>query len=377
MKIAHIINSLDNGGAEAVLVRLVSHKTNDTHVIISLSPPAWYSATLVKSGVEVHHLDGTSPATLVVKLVNLLLRIKPDIVQTWMYRSNVIGGIASNISRIPVVWGIHCTPTDNRFSLQSRAMIHTSGVIARFCPTGIVSCSEKGAGAHERLGYPSSKTLIVHNGFDTDAFTRNEVARCSIRSEFGISEDVFLIGTVARWHCQKDHPNLFEALRILDSRQNKNWKCLLVGTGMNQQNSELQGGLVAANVVDRVILSEARRDVASIMAALDVHVLPSAFGEAFPNVVAEAMACGTPCIVTNVGDSAIMVGDTGWVVSPGAPGELAETIECAIDEQNGAPDLWNARSRGARNRIAMNFTIDHMYLKYRAAWERFLECRAS
>lgn len=372
MKIVHVINSLENGGAEAVLYRLVTHPSEDTHHVISLASPSWYSSALAENGIDVHHLGLNSPlefGSCFLALINLLRKLKPDIVQTWMYRANLVGGLAAKIVGAPTVWGIHCSTFDSRFPFKSRMLVYLSGATAGWLPKRIINCSDRSAIAHQKIGFPRSRTAVVPNGFDTGAFWPNSVARRRVRSEFAIGDDEFLIGTVARWHPQKDHPNLLKALEFLRCEVDASWKCVLVGPGMDASNDALARLLTAAGIAGQVILAGPRLDIADVMPALDLHILPSAFGEAFPNVVAEFMACGTPCIVTDVGDAAFMVADTGWIVPPSAPDRLAELIAAAMKEARSSDNgSWKYRKHQGRQRIIENFAIDVMYRKYRSVW---------
>ena len=373
MNVVHVINSVGNGGAEAVLYRMVMHPSDDEHHVISLAAPSWYSAMLAAKGVDVHYLYMDSVIRVIpsfLELVKLLWRLKPNVIQTWMYRSNLVGGLAAKLVRVPVVWGIHASTLDRRSPLGSRLMVFVSAIACRWVPDRIINCSSVSAKNHEEIGYPRSRTVIVPNGLDTEVFLPNPVARWEVRSSFGIEDDVFLVGMVARWHAQKDHNTLFEALSKLRQRAIRStWKCMLVGTQMDTSNVELLRDMASLGISDQVILAGARSDIERVMCALDVSVLTSAFGEALPNVIAESMACGTPCIVTDVGDLGYLVGDTGWVVPPRSPGSLAECITSAMTEascESGA--FWKERKLAARARIVETFAISTMYRSYSGIW---------
>ena len=247
-------------------------------------------------------------------------------VQTWLCRSNVVGGLAAKMIGVPVVWGIHAATFDRHSSASSRAMVYLSALIARWAPATIISCSAAAALNHQKIGYPKSKIVLAPNGVGTERFRPDSSARTRIRSQLGVEADVFLVGMVARWHPQKDHKTLLAALALL-SRQTgipTAWKCVLVGDEMDDGNRELSRTLTSFGIKERVILAGVRHDIESIMCAIDLNVL-SSLTEAMPNVVVEAMACGAPCVVTDVGDCAVLVGDTGWVVPPRSAERLAES----------------------------------------------------
>jgi glycosyltransferase involved in cell wall biosynthesis len=175
-----------------------------------------------------------------------------------------------------------------------------------------------------------------------------------------------LIGTVGRYDPQKDHANLLQALVLLRSR-NIPLRCVLVGTNLDGENQELLAQIQRLGLEKTVMLLGRRTDIPAVMSALDVHVLPSAYGEAFPNVVAEAMACETPCVVTDVGDAAYIVGDMGWVVPPRNALTLANAIEQALIALKNPAD-WQQRKTAARQRIEQNFSIERMVAQYHAVW---------
>jgi glycosyltransferase involved in cell wall biosynthesis len=171
---------------------------------------------------------------------------------------------------------------------------------------------------------------------------------------------------VARFDPQKDVSNFLEALAALSSAGTR-FACLMVGTGMTTDNVALGLSIKARGLEDHIRLVGRRSDIPAIMNALDLLVLPSAYGEAFPNVVAEAMACGTPVTATDVGDSASIIGNTGWVVPPRDSGALADAIAKALGEL-GDSNACARRQAACRERIVTNFTQDRMVAKYNAIW---------
>jgi glycosyltransferase involved in cell wall biosynthesis len=182
-----------------------------------------------------------------------------------------------------------------------------------------------------------------------------------------MTEDTFILGFVARFDPQKDHANLLCALQLLRHR-GKTFHCVLVGTGMDADNTELQALLRKFGVADVVSLLGRRDDVPAVMSALDVHVL-SSLGEAFPNVLAEAMACGTPCVTTDVGDARYIVGATGWVVPSQNPDALCIGVEQAMHAWGVSHSLWQIRRKAAREHIANNFSIERMASAYADVWK--------
>jgi glycosyltransferase involved in cell wall biosynthesis len=218
--------------------------------------------------------------------------------------------------------------------------------------------------------------IVVANGFDLTTFRPDSVAREEQRKRWGVVEDELLLGMVARWHAQKDHVTLLAAAGELASRIAGRWRLVLVGEGMEHCNASLKKMVQSHGLDGRVILAGCASNVPAVMNAIDIHVLSSRAGEAFPNVVAEAMACGTPSVVTAVGDSAAIVSDTGWVVTAGAAGELARALEDATAAA-GNRAAWATRCEMARERIKRLYDMERMQQGFEQAWHVALKRTAA
>lgn len=371
MKIMHIITGLNDGGAEAVLYRLCRHDRTNEHHVVSLSDFGKYGPMLEAVGVPVTTLNMSSghPSLLAFFcLVRLLRRIRPDVVQTWMYHADFFGGLAARVAvRRSVVWGIHHTTLEPGKS--KRTTIWIAKVLAKlswWVPAKIVVCAQRAMDIHEALGYDRRKMRLIPNGYDLADYRPGLDLEGEFQARLRPTRSIPLIGTVGRFDPQKDHVNLLDALAILRDR-GVLFECVFVGTGLDQSNLQLTESIAQRGLSEQVKLLGRRNDIPQIMDALDLHVLPSAYGEAFPNVVAEAMACGTPCVVTDVGDAAYIVGDTGWVVPPRDATALAKALALAIDEWADESARCERSSR-ARSRISDNFGIDRMVRAYVAVW---------
>jgi glycosyltransferase involved in cell wall biosynthesis len=373
MQVLHIITDFNDGGAQAVLYRFITADRQNTHQVISLMGIGWYGERSIELGFQVHSLDmpkGKITLDGITKLYKLIRKIDPDLIQTWMYHSDLIGStIARLAGKKAIVWGIHNSNLDPaKTALTTRLIARGCAIISGSVPQKIISCSNDGVKIHSELGYQSQKMVVVPNGYDISEFSPQPDLRNALRQQLQIPEDTTLIGTIARWNPQKDHPNLIAALGQLQTRSQLPWHCLLVGSFLDQDNQELGSLLAKYGVENRVTLLGIRSDIAAVMNALDLHVLPSAYGEAFPNVVSEAMACGTPCIVTDVGDAGLIVGDAGWVVPPRDPEQLATAMLTAINEKSN-PTSWKARQAICRARIENNFNLQIMIEKYNHVWK--------
>lgn len=377
MRILHLIAGLSDGGAEAVLYRLCTHDAEDRHVVVSMMGEGKYGPLLYAAGVEVHCLGmprGRVTFRGLRRLWQILRTERPDVVQTWMYHADLVGGLVARLAGVPVVWGIHNTTLEPGRS--SRATIWVARACARLStrvPRRIVACAQAAVRVHAAMGYDAQRMVVVPNGYDLSRFRPNAEFRHLLRAEWGIGDGVPLLGMVARFDPYKDHVNLIDALGML-AAQGLHFELVLVGTGMTPDNVELTQRVAAAGVADRVRLLGPRADVPAIMSALDVHVLSSS-AEAFPNVLAEAMACGTPCVTTDVGDAAQIVGDTGWVVPPRNAHTLATALQSALAAWRDQ-SAWQTRQRACRMRIEDNYAIDAMVRRYRDVWQEASRCAA-
>jgi glycosyltransferase involved in cell wall biosynthesis len=369
LRILHVINSLTLGGAEALLYRIVSRDTTNEHIVISLAGPAWYSARLEDKKIQVHHLGidtvGDSPQGF-LRLAKLVRESGADVVQCWLYRSNLLGGLAAKRAGTPVVWGIHCSSLDPLRPI-SRAVARLGGVVARWVPDFVINCSTRSAEIHRHLGYSAAEGAVVHNGYDSSIWFPDEPTRRKARDALGVDPDDFVIGSIARWDPQKDIPNLLAALRLVRERSIP-FRCLLIGAGLGPDNAAAMELIDQTGCRDIIVPLGPRSDVQDLARALDLHVLASCGAEAFPNVVAESMLSGTPNVVTDVGDAAYMVGESGWVAPPRDPERLADAIAEAFHEWKDAPARWSQRRQDARERIAGNFSFESMVEAYRTVW---------
>lgn len=377
-KIIHIITDLSDGGAEAVLFRLCMASTQFHHVVVSLTDEGKYGSRLRQYGISVYSLhmpnfpNGKLTISGLWRLWKFLRRERPDLVQTWMYHADLVGGVIASLAGIRnIVWGIHHTNLDpNKSKATTIQIAHICARLSAWIPRRIVFCAQVSSQVHVSIGYEAGRIVVIPNGYDLALFNPDPVTGSVLRQGLGFAGGRPLIGMVARFDSQKDHAGLIEAFsRVLKSGYDSD--LALIGNGMNRDNPTLKHWIAAHALSERVHLLGQRDDIPMLMNALDLHVL-SSFGEAFPNVLAEAMACGTPCVTTDVGDAAMIVGDTGWVVPPGDPEAFAGAISHALcDLQN--PERWAMRKAAARARIAREFSLVSMVNAYEQVWQGCLE----
>lgn len=302
-----------------------------------------------------------------MRLTRILRKDKPDVLQTWLYHSDLLGGLAANLAGgIPVLWGIR--QTDVSFEGNSAMTWLTARLCARMSrslPDKIICCSEASRRSHEAIGYAKDKMIVIPNGSDLDAYHPDPRAGISVRQELNIPHDALIIGLVGRFHPQKDHRNFARAAGLLH-RERPHVHFVLCGQGITPENRTLVGWLDAAGVRSYCHLLGNRNDMPRLTAAFDVATL-SSFGEGFPNVISEAMSCEVPCVVTDVGDAAAIVGETGRIVPPRDPVALASALRDMVDLDEGRRRQLGAAARG---RIMENFNLPRIAARYQEVYER-------
>ncbi len=279
-----------------------------------------------------------------------------------------LGGGIARLAGVPrICWGIRNTSLEPGKSSRSTIWIaRINARLSRWVPQAIVCCAERAREVHAALGYAAEKMVVIPNGYDLERFKPDRGARDRLRRDWGVADDLFLIGMVGRFDPQKDHANLISALGEF-KRAGGRFRCVLVGKDLTQDNAAINAWIAEQGLAHHVLLLGQRNDIPAVMNALDVHVLSSS-AEAFPNVLAEAMACGTPCVSTDVGDAALIVGDTGWVVPPRNPQALADGMRAALRAKEQAT-VWATRQLAVRQRVVDNFSLQKMTSAYQGVWQ--------
>jgi glycosyltransferase involved in cell wall biosynthesis len=284
-----------------------------------------------------------------------------------MYHADLIGGIVAKSQAIPCVWSLRNSDlSPQKTSFSTRAVVRLCAFLSLLLPTKIISCAQQAAIVHQKIGYKKNKFITIPNGYNFHQFRVKEADINTLSTSLNLPDTFPILGLVARFDPQKDHHNLIQALKIV-SEQNVQFHCLLVGKDISPNNQKLFSWIEQAGLIERISLLEQRDDIPLIMHRLDIHT-SSSYGEAFPNVLAEAMVCGTPCVTTDVGDAALIVGNTGWVVPPSNSQALANAILTALKEKEENPNAWQTRKQAARQHIVDNFGIERMVAAYNQVW---------
>lgn len=370
--VLHIITGLGTGGAETALLRLSSHASRYRHAVISLIDYGTIGPRLEAAGVPVDALGIHRPLGLLRgpwRLREIVRRTRPAIVQGWMTHGNLVATLASRLARAPVIWSVRQSLPDFKYEKATTvAALWASARVAGRADR-IVYNSSEGARDHERLGYPVSNGCRIPNGFDTNLFAPSAERRRRMREELGVDDETLLIGLIGRLHVQKNQAGFLAAAAAVLGRTNRKLRFLLAGSGTGPDNPALRRLVPNTATADATFFLGDRCDIPDVTNALDLAVNCS-FGEGFPNALGEAMACAVPSIVTDVGDSAWVVGDGGWVI----PADDQKALEDALCTAIALPrEERMALGAAARRRVVESFSLSSVVGQYEHLYADLIE----
>lgn len=369
IKVFHIITGLNTGGAEMMLVRLLEKTNRDRFkpVVVSLIDEGTLGQRIKALDIPVHILKMKpslpNPATIWT-LRKLIKSHQPRLVQGWMYHGNLMALWSVKNRKLPVIWNIRQSLYNLKYEKWMTARIIQLGATLSRHTARIIYNAHIAADQHEAIGYQASKRVILSNGFDVEAFSPSIEARSAVRTELCLPDSVLLIGLIGRYHPMKDHENFLKAASLL-RQSHPDVHFLLAGRGVDEQNDKLTSLINMFNLSKCTHLLGERNDMPRLQAALDIAT-SSSYTEGFPNVVAEAMSCATPCVVTDVGDAARIVGDTGKVVPPKNPEALVEGWRSLIGM---GTEQRQALGQQARQRIVKHYSIEKIRDQYETLYQ--------
>jgi glycosyltransferase involved in cell wall biosynthesis len=378
MKILHIISGLPIGGAEMMLYKLLSVIDWDIFepVVISLTDYGSLGNNIIKLNIPVYKVEinaGFPNPFKVCRFIKLIRKINPELIQGWMYNGNLAALLARWVlpNHVPLLWNIRHTPDDLKKEKRLTARVIRLGARLSTQPDQIIYNSKVSAQKHESIGYSDKHKNFIPNGFNCEQFKPFNDAKSKLRHSLGLKKETLLIGLVARYHIMKDHVTFLHSAGKL----NKTYPeihFVLVGQGVDKNNHLLIKLIEDLKITKNIHLLGKRMDVDEITAGLDIACSSSSWGESFSNAIGEAMACGIPCVVTDVGDSAWIVGETGIVVKPGDRKAFTDAmitlIKISSEERLGLGKL-------ARNRIIKHFSLNLVVKQYEDMYQNLLKLK--
>jgi glycosyltransferase involved in cell wall biosynthesis len=288
-----------------------------------------------------------------LRLVRLIRQLRPTVIQTWLYHGDFFGGLAARCAgRREIVWGIRNTGFVERSSRMTVVIMRACALLSKHVPRVIVCCAQSARASHKKWGYCSPRMRVIPNGFVLPDLSQRRSWRQALRKELGLDLEGIVVGMIARFDPLKNHELFIQAATAL-ARSHREVKFMLVGRNVDDTNPQLMRWIAESGIPERFVLTGQRRDINHCLAAMDVLCLTSTF-EGFPNVVAEGMAMGVPCVVTDAGDARHIVADTGWVVPVKDASQLSDVLGSVVSM---SPALLRQRGELARRRIEQHFSV--------------------
>lgn len=364
MKVLHLINGLCAAGAEVMLFNL-ARKLKERGVeqsLVTLMPGGGLEERFIAEGLEPRDVGMKQGVPSVGALLRLRSEIRTsgaDVVLAWLYHSCWAASLAAP-SGVPVVWGIHHTLTKLSEEKRLTRLLIQGGTWLSRRVAGYVYVSQLSADQHFEVGYPRTNAAVIPNGFDLEGLSPSEKIRHDVRRELGVVESATVFGSAARYHPNKNHVGLVEAFGAV-AQEREDAVLLLAGRGVDSANRELAEAVAASGAASRIRLLGERTDMARLMNGMDFYVSASRWSESFPLVLGEAMATKVPCIATDLGDCAYIVGDIGRVIEADRPealkNALAWALNLGVDDRKRLGEL-------ARRRVGEKFGLDPVADRY-------------
>ncbi|WP_198351043.1 glycosyltransferase [Flavisphingomonas formosensis] len=365
----HVITGLNVGGAETMLARLMESASlvpDLDSCIVSLIAPGTVGRRIAATGTTIHSLGmrgGLPSLAAALRLARLAREERPDLIMGWMHHGAIAASWAAAAmpEAPPVIWNVRHSLSGYRREKPLSRLTLRMGAWLSARPAAIVYNSRTACEQYRAFGYRPKCDLVIPNGFDRHVFAPREPGRRSLLKSFCLPEGAEVIGMVARNHPMKDVGNLIRAFLAVRERRPEA-HLLVVGQGMDEP-SAADARMLRSLPSGSWTLAGHRTDVADWLSGLDILALPSAWGEGFPNIVGEAMACGVPCVATDVGDSAWVVADGGRIVPPADAEALAEAL---VELLGLGAQERRALGQIAAARVTQRFALEAVVHRYAA-----------
>ena len=339
------------------------------HQVVSLCSLGTVGPEIQSAGVRVHALGLRSALQIpivFVRLVRLIRRERPDIVHSWMYHSDLVGGLAAYVAGCErVLWGVRVADIAPEFGVaRSTEWIRRAcAYLSSHLPARIIYVADSARRRHEAVGYNAEKSVVIPNGYAIPPLSKEE-ARERLSGELGVNSKALLVGAAARYDIQKNQLAFVRACALV-ALQVPAARFVMFGRGVDQQNRQLMEAIESTGFRHRFFVLGERRELVGYLAGLDVFCMNSLV-EGFPNVVAEAMSVAVPCVVTDVGDAARLVGDTGQIVPPTNDEALSQAMLSLLRME---PNARMRLGQLARARIESKFSLDTIIRRYEGVYQ--------
>jgi len=367
-RIVILARKLDPGGAERQILNLSRGLYNlgeDVHIVVFYRG-GLYDNEVISHGIPLHFVGKNSRWDLIgfsLRFVKLIRSLNAGTIYSFMDVPNILSvAFKFLIGSTRIVWGIRSSEIEAFRYGPLQCFISQLEKQLCFLPDKIIANSLSGKNYAIKRGFSFEKIEFIHNGVDTETFKFDYIGRLKIRLQWNVPDDFVLIGVVGRIDLMKDHYNFLRSASLISQRQEK-VKFAIIGGGSRESFEKLKNYSVKLGISELIVWSNYRPDIVEVISALDIVVSSSAFGEGFSNAIAEAMSCKRPCVVTDVGDSALIVGALGEVARPRDAQDLADATARMMVRLSSDIQLGEE----CRSRICSVFSIEKMVLKSREA----------
>tara|TARA_B100000780_G_scaffold278112_1_gene250592 strand:+ start:738 stop:1862 length:1125 start_codon:yes stop_codon:yes gene_type:complete len=370
LKLTHVITGLSLGGAENSLYKLVSHLDRQKFdiSIISLKNQGVFGDRFDALGIPVYSCNfsvGVGGLLAPFKLVRFLLKLRPDIVQTWLYHADLIAGIAAKLIGVKcIIWSIRTTDL-KQGSWLTAVIRKVCALVSRVIPSKIVVVAHAARVKHIQLGYDELKMIVIPNGYDANQFKPDPVLVANLKNEIGIRQTDLVVGCVGRLSEDKGQDILIEASQDVLNKF-PDVKFVFIGSGFENTNKVLVDSIASKSKLDRFILMGERNDVNTCFGLMDIFCLPSRT-EGFPNVLAEAMLSKLPCVSSDCGDARLLSNGHVSIAKINDSMDLANKITQmlglnTIERRILGQESWS--------HVSNEYSIDRMVTRYDSLFEQ-------
>lgn len=372
MKVLHIITSLGSGGAEGMLYRLIKASNESVeHSVICLNKGGKYVSLLRKEGIDVlilnfNFISSLKAIILMIKFSRRKYKHGYQIITSWLLHADLVSWFVKLICGFNgLIWNIRNTKLQHgRPSFKNFILLKILSILSRFGVNRIISNSKTALEVHKKLGYKNENFTVIPNGFFIDKTKK-------LIKQHKHFNDIYRICIIARWHHMKDFTNLFQALSILRS-SNIDFSLTIAGSQTGTKNKELVNLINKYKIGKYCYLLGEVDEVSDIFEKSHVTVLSSAYGEAFPNVLAESMLNFTPCIATDVGDAAKILDGVGLIVPIRDPKALSDALKKNLDVLRNQQVMYFNNCIKCFEKVCRNYDIQDIASSYKKLWKSLL-----
>ncbi|WP_435116901.1 glycosyltransferase [Candidatus Pelagibacter bacterium nBUS_49] len=379
MKILHIINSLKKGGAEGNLYRLCEFQKKKYQnkielTIITLIKNGYYEKNLISQGIKIFSL-GISKKTKIIDLIknifnlrNIIKKENPDIIQSWMYHSNILTIFAPKMFHNKIIWNIRHSELNYKISKITTILIsRICGLVSNYIPRKIIYCSETSMKFHEQNhSYKKNKSVLIYNGYSKKIYYPSNDLRDIFRKKNKLKKKDIVLGFAGRFAKQKN----IEALLIAFSKnikEHNNLYLYLVGKDVSKNNKKLIEWVSRLKIKNKTFFLNEQKNLLEFYNGIDLLLLPS-HSESFPNVIAEAMLCSTPVLSSNAGCANKIIDRYGFIMKKNDHFSISKNIDKCLEVLKNDKKRWKYLKKNSQIKIKRDFSIEKMAKKYFQTW---------